>query len=182
MNTRKRQREERREEHAEMSDPKVVGGKRGIYKLVNVPKEVKPLLRSATENDPVVVFDWNSDILHNCVNWANINHPALPPWFNAVYPLTVQDFKMQILSYCASATNGAIHGHTLIAPNTLREFGRIRDVCRDLCCRDDFIFEVCANGRAPLATLFFIADGRRPVTVERADLVPVPAGAVQAFQ
>ena len=148
------------------------------YTLHGVEDYVLTFLSEATENDPVVFFNWTADIMHSCVTWANNYQPALPAWFNAAYPLNENVIRVEILNY---VTNGRVFQDAIIAPNSLTEAMAIQAKLMALCF-DPFIIALCGNNRCPLATIFVVPDGKRPAQAELTNFPAVPAGAVQAFQ
>jgi hypothetical protein len=136
------------------------------------------------EDDPPVCLDWNFANLSAALAWANQQQSPLPSWYNAagVYPITVAGVQEGLARLLAQAGSGTQHGTVLLAPNTLPEFTRIEQLIRDLMLTDAFLMAMCGNGRAPLARVYVIYDGKRQTTGVHMPMLPLPPGAgVQVF-
>ena len=155
------------------AEPTILARTAGSITL-GVTREQKAVLRKCGDDDPAVVFDWNHDAIA-----ALALAPNRPPWA-AARPL-----PSAIVERVATLRGGSVMGrmgHTVIAPMTLAQSYEVKDqVCH--LCFDPWVIAswplVAAHG--PLATIYFVADGKTPTTGYRPNIALVPVHGVQAF-
>jgi hypothetical protein len=141
-------------------------------------------VKGVGEDDPAICLDWNFANLSAAVAWANQQQPPLPPWYNpgAADPITVAGVREGLTRLLANAGSGSQHGTVLLAPNSLVEYTRIQQRIQQLMMLDAFLLAICGNGRAPLARVYVIYDGRRQTTGVHMPMLLLPPGqGVQVF-
>lgn len=82
-----------------------------------------------TENDPAVRFDWNYEVLGKFVEGANQNIVLPQAFFITTDPgtMTVNSLLNDIMNLL-SRVSGGRNGNSLLAPNTLSQYGNILQV------------------------------------------------------
>jgi hypothetical protein len=92
-------------------------------------EDVQEALRNIGDEDPAVLLEWEIAALKNAVAHVNTMavgvQPAVPAWITAGgYPITTAGLQRDIAVYITQPGSG-LHGNTLVAPNTLDEFGNV---------------------------------------------------------
>lgn len=153
------------------------GNENGKRIILNLPPSLRGVFSQASHSDPAVLFSWDMDMVTQAADWINQNPEVpLPEWFTAARPVAPSVFQYQLLRYISPA--GRILGSVAIAPNSLVQFFQLCDGMAHL-CSDPFMVQACGEGRAPLATTFFIDDGKKPVTATHSPPAPVIPGAAR---
>jgi hypothetical protein len=86
-----------------------------------------------TVNDPAVIFDWHYEVLQQFVNGANQNIELPQAFFITTAPgnMTVTSLLNDVM-ILLSRVSGGRNGNSLLAPNTLSQYGNILQVLRDI--------------------------------------------------
>jgi hypothetical protein len=95
-----------------------------------------------TENDPAVIFQWNYPVLEQFVKGVNSCYEPkeVQSYFITTLPgqMTVESLMDDIMATLAKVAGGR-NGHTVLAPNSLSQFGNISSVLGGIWadrCRD----------------------------------------------
>ena len=152
--------------------------------IVRPNEDVLKALQNIGDEDPAIVLDWDISALNAATAHVNAMgagvRPAIPTWIGGSYPVSAQALQEGIAAYLA-LSGGGREGNSLIAPNTLIQFGTVSSKIGAM-MTDPFVVTACtpANCR-PLARIFIMADGKRSTTGESAP-PPHPHHGVIAFE
>lgn len=151
--------------------------------LIEIPEKMVSGF-SFGENETGVIMFFDTEII--AAGLAAVNAavaPPIPAWLvGGAYPVTTQQFKNGVMQYLATVTNGGVQHGSILAPNTIQEYGRVASLIGSL-CSDAFVLAIANAAGLALAQVVIVVDGARPVTGRAADIFAVgfPALGVQAF-
>lgn len=150
----------------------------GSIEIIDPNEDVREALKAIGQDDPGVLLDWNLDRIAAAAEWANANQPVLPVWFPGnAYPITAEQLQMGIANALATAGGGQQLGRSLLAPNTDHQSNCIFVRGSYFMLADPFLAAICATAdRHPIARLYLLGDGRRPMNGMHHPLPDLPAG------
>jgi hypothetical protein len=160
----------------------IVRNDSGEFQIANMVPGVEIILKNApTEDDPVIIVGWNGVVLSNQLAAYNAAAapPARPAWLlPAAGAVAMDQFQRSLLAHLRTAAGaGNVEGICIIAPNTMVEFGRVRDAVTALSF-DPFMIAFVGVGGAALGQMYINLTVN---TVQPVGAVPLPPGAVRIF-
>ena len=142
------------------------------------PQQLK-ILKSCSLDDPAIVFDWHTDALETAITFINAPPPTAPqkPPFIGTQPHTIESLQHAITAHIARIQSGiqGRMGTVIIAPLSLAQYSEILSNITAFLYDPFFIamFDTVV-GQIPLATIAFVADGKRSTIAERANIAASP--------
>lgn len=153
---------------------------KGTVLLSGLSQKQLKILSAASLDDPAIVFCWDPDAIATAVAFTNAPPPAaapLRPGFLGQNVYTMLTFQQSIIDHVAALQSGVQSRmeSVVIAPLTLQQYSEAIAKIADLRTEPFFVAMFNVMGQRPLATIAFIADGKRSTTAARVNFGRPPA-------